>query len=424
MNSDTNRQPLQYSLPEQTGDFVHNAPARHRTAGVWHVVFQLSTIVGILALIALLYNITSQTFGLVAVKSRIDPASLAIDGVPLEELSKEQLITILENNISKGVMRRLERDQPFAERSRENVYNLVLERVVETEVVRSWTLPESLLHRKAIEAEVNDKYPGARLQFRSWLNWDFVKSSQSSVPAKAGVFTALQGTLWMIVITMLIAFPIGVGAAIYLEEYAADNFANRLIETNINNLAGVPSIIYGMLGLAIFVRSLEPLTSGTLFGFADPTTANGRTILSAALTMALLILPVIIINAREAIRAVPRSLREASYGLGATKWQTIWSHVLPNALPGILTGTILAVSRAIGETAPLVVVGASTFVAMDPNGPFSKFTALPIQIYQWTSRPQDQFRNIAAAAILVLLALLITLNATAVLLRSRFSRRY
>jgi len=423
MNFNPDGQPYA-SLAEHQGDFAQNAPARHRTAKLWHVAFQLSTIVGILALVALVYNIATQTFGLVAVRSRVDPASLAVDGVALENLPKEQLVAILEGHISKGVMRRLEREQPFAERSRENVYNLVLERVVEMEVVRSWTLAESLFQRKAIEAEVKDKYPDTRLQFRSWLNLDFIKNPQSSVPAKAGVATALQGTLWMIVITMLIAFPIGVGAAIYLEEYAADSFINRLIETNINNLAGVPSIIYGMLGLAIFVRSLEPLTSGTLFGFADPTTANGRTILSAALTMALLILPVIIISARESIRAVPKSLREASYGLGATKWQTAWSHVLPNALPGILTGTILAVSRAIGETAPLVVVGASTFVALDPNGPFSKFTALPIQIYQWTARPQDQFRNIAAAAILVLLALLIALNATAVLLRNHFSRRY
>jgi phosphate transport system permease protein len=197
-----------------------------------------------------------------------------------------------------------------------------------------------------------------------------------------------------------------------------------MIQTNINNLAGVPSIIYGILGLAIFVRVLEPLTSGSAFGaIQDTTTANGRTILSAGLTLGLLILPLIIINAQEAIRAVPSSLRQASYGLGATKWQTIWYHVLPNALPGILTGTILAMSRAIGETAPLVVVGASTFITVDPSGPFSKFTTLPIQIYQWTSRPQDQFRNIAAAAIVVLLLLLLTLNATAVLLRNRYSRR-
>jgi phosphate transport system permease protein len=178
-----------------------------------------------------------------------------------------------------------------------------------------------------------------------------------------------------------------------------------------------------MLGLAIFVRALEPLTSGAISGFVDPTTANGRTVLSAGMTLGLLILPLIIINAQEAIRAVPDSLRKASYGLGATKWQTVWYHVLPNALPGILTGTILAVSRAIGETAPLVVVGASTFITVDPTSPFSKFTTLPIQIYQWTARPQDEFRNIAAAAIIVLLILLLSLNATAVLLRNRFSRR-
>jgi phosphate transport system permease protein len=178
-----------------------------------------------------------------------------------------------------------------------------------------------------------------------------------------------------------------------------------------------------MLGLAIFVRAMEPLTSGSLFGMVDPTTANGRTILSAGLTLGLLILPLIIINAREAIRAVPRSLRQASFGLGATKWQTIWHHVLPSAMPGVLTGTILAISRAIGETAPLVVVGASTFITVDPGSPFSKFTTLPIQIYQWTARPQDEFRNIAAAAIIVLLILLLSLNATAVWLRNRFSRR-
>ncbi len=185
----------------------------------------------------------------------------------------------------------------------------------------------------------------------------------------------------------------------------------------------MPSIIYGMLGLAIFVRMLEPLTSGAMLGVTDPTVANGRTILSAGLTLALLILPLLIINSQEAIRAVPRSLRQASYGLGATKWQTIWHHVLPSALPGILTGNILAISRAIGETAPLVVIGASTYIVMDPNGPFSKFTTLPIQIYQWTSRPQAEFRNIAAAAIIVLLVMLLTLNAAAVLLRNRYTRR-
>jgi phosphate transport system permease protein len=230
--------------------------------------------------------------------------------------------------------------------------------------------------------------------------------------------------LWTISITILFAFPLGVMAAIYLEEYASDNWLTRVIRTNINNLAGVPSIIYGILGLAIFVRVLEPLTSGTIFGITDPTTANGRTILSAGLSLGLLVLPLIIINAQEAIRAVPGSLRRASYGIGATKWQTVWSHVLPNSIPGILTGTILAISRALGETAPLVVIGASTVIFFDPDSPFSKFTTLPIQIYQWTSRPQDEFRFLAAAAIIALLIILLSLNATAVLLRNRFSRRY
>lgn len=340
----------------------------------------------------------------------------------LAELSKERLQTILEENVSAGLMRRFENDQPFAERSQRNVYELVVERVVEPSIVESWSLTESLFNRDEIEAIVAT-IPNSELSFRSWLTLDFIVSPQSSDPQFAGVRTAILGSLWVILITILFSLPIGVGAAIYLEEYARDNWFNRLIETNINNLAGVPSIIYGMLGLAIFVRALEFFTSGSLFGYGDPTTANGRTVVSAGLTLGLLILPLIIINAREAVRAVPASLRQASYGLGATKWQTIWSHVLPNALPGIMTGTILAISRAIGETAPLVVIGASTFIVVDPDSIFSKFTTLPIQIYQWTSRPQAEFRNIAAAAIIVLLILLLTLNATAVLIRNRFSRQ-
>jgi phosphate transport system permease protein len=394
---------------------------RQRQGRLWAIVFQAATLVGILALTALLYNIVTESFGLVALENEIDPISLAINGVPLEELSKEQLQTILEANISAGLLRRFENDQPFADRDRESVYGLVLERVVKPRIVATWPLQTSLFRRGRIEAEMAAKYPNAVLQFRSWVNPNFVSSTQSSVPIQAGVRTALFGSLWVILITILFAFPVGVGAAIYLEEYADDNPINRLIQTNINNLAGVPSIIYGMLGLAIFVRTMQPLTSGALLGLADASTANGRTILSAGLTLGLLILPMIIINAQEAIRAVPSTLRQAGYGLGATQWQVIWHHVLPSAMPGILTGTILSMSRAIGETAPLVVIGASTFIAVDPNGPFSKFTVLPIQIYQWTSRPQDEFRNLAAAAILVLLALLLTLNASAVLLRNRFS---
>jgi len=340
----------------------------------------------------------------------------------LAALPKETLITILQANVSSGLMRRFENDEPFAERSQESVYQLVEERVVAPTVVGTWTLSDSILRRGEIEAFI-EAVPNGSLEFRSWLTWRFISSAQSSTPETAGIRTAILGSLWVILITLLFSLPLGVGAAVYLEEYADKNWFNRMIDTNINNLAGVPSIIYGMLGLAIFVRILAPLTSGTLFGVSDPTTANGRTVLSAGLTLGLLILPLIIINAREAIRSVPSSLRQASYGLGATKWQTIWNHVLPMALPGILTGNILAMSRAIGETAPLVVIGASTFIVVDPNSPFAKFTTLPIQIYQWTARPQDEFRNIAAAAIIALLILLLSLNAGAVMLRNRFSTR-
>jgi phosphate transport system permease protein len=346
----------------------------------------------------------------------------------LADLTSAELIEILETNLSAGLINRYDSEQPLAERSQENLLALVNERVVEQRVVGSWTLVESLFNRAGIEEEVA-KIPQGEMVWRNWVNLDFLIIPQSSIPQLAGIRTALLGTLWTILITIVIALPIGVGAAIYLEEYAVMvsnpllRRLNDIIQTNINNLAGVPSIIYGMLGLVIFVRLLEPLTSGAAFGLADPTTANGRTVLSASLTLTLLVLPLIIINAQEAIRAVPQSLRQAGMGLGATKWQTIWSHVLPNAIPGILTGNILAMSRAIGETAPLVVIGASTFITVDPTNPFSKFTTLPIQIYQWTSRPQDEFRNIAAAAIIVLVILLLTLNATAVLLRNRYSRR-
>jgi phosphate transport system permease protein len=242
----------------------------------------------------------------------------------------------------------------------------------------------------------------------------------STVPENAGVRTAIFGSLWIVLIAICFSIPVGVGAAIYLEEYALPNRWNKIIQTNIDNLAGIPSIIYGMLGLAIFVRALRPFSSGAIFGLDQ---SNGRTIISAGLTIALLLLPLIIINAQEALRSVPISLRQASYGVGATRWQTIWYHVLPAALPGILTGAILAISRGIGETAPLILVGASSFINKDPTGIFSNFTALPLQIYYWTQRPQDQFRNAAAAAILVLLIMLLSLNAIAILLRNRYTRQ-
>jgi len=405
----------------ETARFAPNLSRRHRLGSIWRTVFQVSTVIGIVVLSALLLTIINSAFGYAALQNRIEPETLAINGIPLERLHPVDLTYILEQNLSAGLYRRLNEETPFEQRSREELYGLVIRWVVRPKAVKTWPLYDSLFHKAQVLAEQPE---GTRLVFRAWLTPRFVLSPQSSRPEFAGVRTAILGSLWTILITVLFAFPIGVGAAIYLEEYArGDAWFNRLIQTNINNLAGVPSIIYGILGLAIFVRALEPLTSGALFGLTDDAaTANGRTILSAGLTLGLLILPIIIINAQEAIRAVPNALRQASLGLGATRWQTIWHHVLPGALPGILTGTILAISRAIGETAPLVVIGASTFIDFDPTGPFSKFTTLPIQIYQWTARPQGVFRNIAGAAILVLLLLLLSMNAVAVLLRNRYSR--
>jgi phosphate transport system permease protein len=416
----------QQNRSDDLSEFEPKIPERERSGRIWLLVFQASTLVGIIALTALMLNILNSNFGYAAIEAKIPPEELAVDGVPLEEQSKEQLITVIEANVSAGKFRQLNREQPLEELSREEVYNIVQEEVVEPRVVNMWTMIESILNRQEVLAEAAIEYPNAEVQFVSWLRPGFLTTPQSSTPELAGVRTALLGSLYVIAVTILVAFPIGVGAAIYLEEYAdKDNWFNNIIQTNINNLSGVPSIIYGMLGLFVFVRVLEPITSGYVFGYTtDATTANGRTILSAGLTLALLILPIIIIASQEAIRAVPNSLREASYGLGATKWQTVWNHVLPNAIAGILTGTILAVSRAFGETAPLVVVGASTFITFDPDSVFSKFTVLPMQIYQWTARPQATYRNIAAAAIIVLLVLLLTLNATAIYLRNRYQKTY
>jgi phosphate transport system permease protein len=238
------------------------------------------------------------------------------------------------------------------------------------------------------------------------LTWDFIQSYPSRFAHKAGIKAALYGSMWLTVLTALFAIPVGVAAAIYLEEFAEDSRLKRFIDLNIANLAGVPSIVYGMLGLAVFVRVL----------------ALGRSVIAGALTMGILILPIVIVAAREALKSIPMSLRHAAYALGSTKWQAIWHHVLPAATPGILTGVILAMARAAGETAPLILIGALSFVAFVPEGPMDSFTVLPIQIFNWVSRPQEEFHNVAAAGIIVLLGLLLTTNALAILIRYRFQR--
>ena len=241
----------------------------------------------------------------------------------------------------------------------------------------------------------------------SRLSWSFLVNIASRNASEAGVYHALMGSIWVIGLTGLLALPVGVAAAIYLEEYGARSRVSKFIELNIANLAAVPSIIYGLLGLGLFVR---------LMGM-------GQSVLAGAATLALLALPVVILSTREALRTVPSSIREGSYALGATKWQTIWNQVLPMAMPGVLTGLILALSRAIGETAPLITIGALTYIPFAPDSVWSKFTVLPIQVFNWVSRPQAEFKQNAAAGILVLLVLLLAMNAVAIVVRDRYQRQ-
>ena len=238
------------------------------------------------------------------------------------------------------------------------------------------------------------------------IDWRFLTGFPSRIPERAGIYGPLVGSVYVVSIAAVTSFFLGVGAAIFLEEYTTRGWFVRVVQTNISNLAGVPSIVYGLLGLEIFARTL----------------GLGSSVLAGGLTMALLALPIVIIAAEEALRAVPPSIREGAFALGATRWQTIWHLVLPQAFPGILTGVILAVSRAIGEAAPLIVVGAVAFIPFAPDGPLSNFTVLPLQIFNWISLPQAEFHEIAAAGILVLLAVLLTMNAVAVLLRLKFQK--
>lgn len=236
----------------------------------------------------------------------------------------------------------------------------------------------------------------------SWLSWEFITGFPRSTAETSGIWPAIVGSLYLMAVVAAVTVPLGVGAALYLEEYARDTWLARLVQVNINNLAGVPSVVYGILGLGVFVYFLD----------------FGNSLLSAGLTLALLVLPIVVISSQEAIRSIPQGVRESAYALGATRSQVIWAHILPIAMPGILTGVILSLSRAVGETAPLVLVGAALAINFTPAGLLDEFTALPMLIFQWTEEPGLAFRELAAAAIIVLLAFLILTNLTAILLRN------
>ncbi|MGJ7921376.1 phosphate ABC transporter permease PstA [Neobacillus sp. LXY-4] len=243
-----------------------------------------------------------------------------------------------------------------------------------------------------------------------WIDMEFLTNKLSTDPEKAGIMGAILGTLWLMLVVAPVTMILGVGTAIYLEEYAKKGRLQSLIQTNISNLAGVPSVVFGILGLTVFARGLE----------------LGSVVLAGGLTMALLVLPVVVVSSQEAIRAVPQFLREASFGMGATKWQTVKNVVLPASLPGILTGVILALSRAIGETAPLVVIGIPALLIPLPDGIFDKFTILPVQIYYWTtdSALVAEYANLAAATIVILLVVLFAMNSIAIVIRNKFQKRY
>ena len=466
MTVDAPERPDYYPTDEE---YLGLLSKRTRRATWFQFACLASLVIAVIALVTLLYTIINDSFGLVAVVNQNDPQDIVADfghdpeTTTLGDLSYDELVGLLEANVSSGVGRRLEREQRFYEdrlvfesddvwmeicasgeppqgctlgpRSHASVLQLVNERVVVPDVIATEDLVPSLLRPEVFQEEVLTAFEESPERFgdysadqvifewRAWFNPTFLVTPQNSVPEIAGIRTAILGSAWLVLITILFAVPVGIGAAIYLVEFARPSRLNDFIQTNINNLAGVPSIIYGMLGLAVLVRGLEAFTSGAIFTDGVPPSDNGRTIISAGITLGLLTLPVVIISAQEALKAVPDSLRQAGLSLGATKWQTVRSQVLPVAMPGILTGVILAVARAIGETAPLIMVGAASFITFDPSGPFSKFTALPIQIFQWTGRPEEEFQRIAAAAIIALLILLLTLNAVAVILRNRYSRR-
>jgi len=261
---------------------------------------------------------------------------------------------------------------------------------------------------------------GVLMQGLPWLNWEFLERFPSRRPSHAGLKAALYGSMWVMGLTAVISVPLGVAGGIYLEEYSSGGRLARGLELLVANLAGIPSILYGMLGLLAFVRMFGLATPGsTLLGIPIP---FGRSVLAGACTLSLLVLPVLIISTREALRAVPESLRLAAFGLGSTRWQCVRYHVLPAAAPGIMTGIVLSLSRALGETAPLIMMGALTYVAFTPENIFDSFTAMPIQIFNWASRPQADFQGVAAAGIIVLLAFLLGMNGLVVLLRNRMER--
>ncbi len=383
---------------------------RSRRNSLAFILLHLGAILSFLSVAILLLSVLNNVFGLVLLEYAVHPKQVYGDGEP-DRLDRNQLEDILSEHLTEHLKRRMESDRPVTERDSENLIEMINRYVLAPRILEAWTLGESLFQQDAIRRVQNSR-PGTTLQFRSWLSKDFLTSPQHQEPQFAGIRTALLGSLWILGVLVAIALPIGLGTAIYLEEYARpERWYNRLIEMNIDSLAGVPSLVFGLLGLAVFVPALASFEG------------DGRNVLAAGMTLSILVLPVVIMESREALRDVPLSLRMAGFSLGATRWQILQYHILPASMGRIISAMILAISRAFGEAAPLIVLGTSAFLSSDPVSLLSRAVALPVQIFQWTLRPQSQFRNNAAAAIVVLLLLSLLLNSLAVFVRHRASER-
>lgn len=370
-------------------------------------------------LVALLLSVINSAFGFVALENSVSLEEISPGTRSLDQMTRGALESALRTRLSTGLIRRLESEQPLSERSDAELRDLVRERIINPTVVHSWSLGESLLRGDLISSYRNEN-PEAVITFRSWLSGSFLTSQQSPDPLDAGIVSALIGTLLVVGIAVVIAMPVGVATGIYLTEYSRPSLFRSIIQLNIQNLAAVPPVIYGLLGLALFVRFAAPVTSGAVFGV--DAVNDGRTVFSAGLTLATLVLPVIVINAQDAFASIPERYRDAARAVGASRTQLVFGRLLPHVADRLVTVSILAVSRVVGETTPLIIVGAATVIAVNPSGLFSRFTALPSQIYYWSFSPQDEFQRLAAAAIIVLLVLSLGLNIVLVTLRRRIQK--
>lgn len=379
---------------------------RHGKARFFYALCWAATWVGVVMLAILLFDVIGDSFSWVLSRAPRDPRMFAmlLEQQPGFEKQARELDPGLFSKIENKIKARTK----SAERRGETL-SAADENEIRQDVIHGAYTDDPEYFTQFHMASTF----GQRMQVSWRITRDILWNFASRHPSKAGYKSALVGSLWLLALTALLAVPIGVSAAVYMEEYATKNRLNRLIEVNISNLAGVPSIVYGILGLAVFVRGLNIEGWGL-----------GRSVLAGAMTMSLLSLPVIIIAAREAIKAIPDSIRQGAFALGATKWQVVRHHVLPAALPGMLTGVILAMSRAIGETAPMIMIGALSYVAFVPRGPMDDFTVLPIQIYNWIAMPQQEFHLLAACGILMLLVVLLLMNSIAIIIRDRAQRNF